>query len=141
MPASPVHRLPLRVYAADTDASGVVHHAQYLVFAERARSEALRDWGLAVDTIGSTDRGFWVVRRATLAFRAPARLDELLTIESEVVAIRGASWDVTQRVVREAVLLCDIAFSLAWLDAAGRPRRQPPQWRERLAELGGTGTP
>lgn len=132
---SPVHRLALRVYAADTDASGVVHHAQYLVFAERARSEALRDWGLAVDTIRAVDQGFWIVRRAELAYRAPARLDDLLSVESRVVAMRGASWDVAQRVLRGDAVLAEIALSLAYLDAAGRPRRTDPAWRARLAEL------
>lgn len=134
---SPVHRLDLRVYAADTDASGIVHHAQYFVFAERARSEFLREHGLAVETIGATDDGFWIVRRATVAYRAPARLDDLLTVASRVTAARGASCDLDQHVLRGGDTLVEIAITVAFLDAAGRPRRADAAWRAGLARLVG----
>ena len=130
-----VHALTLRTYAADTDASGIVHHARYLVFAERARTEMLRDHGLALDTLADVAAGFWVVRRADCAFRSPARLDDVVTILSRVVAVRGASCDLEQRAVREAEVLADMRLTVAYLTADGRPRRQPPEWRARLEAL------
>jgi len=130
-----VHTLSLRVYAADTDASGIVHHAQYLVFAERARSEMLRAHDLATDTLGDVAAGYWVVRRATLTWRTPARLDDMIEMQSRVVAVRGASCDLKQRAVRGGEVLAEIAITVAYLTADGRPRRQPPAWRARLDTL------
>ncbi len=76
MPARGPHRYPVRVYYEDTDAGGVVYHAKYLHFMERARSEALRDLGVPhTDLIANHGLGF-VVRRAEIDYAAPARLDD-----------------------------------------------------------------
>ncbi len=130
-----VHVLALRVYAADTDASGIVHHAQYLVFAERARTEMLRDHGLALDTLADVAAGFWVVRSVSAAYRLPARLDDEVTMLSRVVAVRGASCDLEQRATRGADVLAEMRPRVAYLSADGRPRRQPLAWRARLGAL------
>ncbi len=135
MSSPAVHALALRVYAADTDASGIVHHAQYLVFAERARTEMLRDHGLALDTLADVAAGFWVVRGATATYRSSARLDDQVTMLSRVVAVRGASCDIEQRATRGNDVLADMRLTVAYLTADGRPRRQPPEWRARLEAL------
>lgn len=128
-----VHRFGLRVYAADTDASGIVHHSQYLVFAERARTEMLRDFDIAAETLGDVAQGYWVVARARIDFRQPARLDDWLSIESHLEGVRAASCQVRQRVLRGEELLVDIGVEVAWLGPDGRPRRQP--WRARMEAL------
>jgi acyl-CoA thioester hydrolase len=135
MPSPAVHALPLRVYAADTDASGIVHHAQYLVFAERARTEMLRDHGLALDTLADVAAGFWVVRGVSATYRQPARLDDEVIMLSRVVGVRGASCDIEQRATRGSDVLAEMRLTVAYLTADGRPRRQPPEWRARLETL------
>jgi acyl-CoA thioester hydrolase len=136
-PSLRVHRLTLRVYAADTDASGIVHHSQYLVFAERARTEMLREFDIAAETLGDVAIGYWVVAKAEIAFRQPARLDDLLTIASHLEGVRAASCLVRQRVLRGQTLLVDIGVEVAWLGPDGRPRRQP--WRARMEALAAAG--
>src|SRR5690606_1374514 len=75
------HRMALRVYYEDTDAGGVVYHANYLRFAERARTEYLRQRGFDHPTLLAAQGGQFVVTRCTIAYRAAARLDDLLTVE------------------------------------------------------------
>ncbi|WFQ81147.1 tol-pal system-associated acyl-CoA thioesterase [Xenorhabdus sp. SF857] len=91
-------RWPIRVYYEDTDASGVVYHARYLGFYERARTEMLREKGFQQQTMLDEQVGF-VVSRMTIDYRKPAKLDDQLFVESEVTNIRGASLTFIQRIV------------------------------------------
>ncbi|PHM39456.1 acyl-CoA thioester hydrolase [Xenorhabdus mauleonii] len=91
-------RWPIRVYYEDTDASGVVYHARYLVFYERARTEMLRAKGFHQQYMLDEQVGF-VVSRMTIDYRKPAKLDDQLVVESEVTNIRGASLTFIQRIV------------------------------------------
>ncbi|BET96241.1 tol-pal system-associated acyl-CoA thioesterase [Xenorhabdus taiwanensis] len=91
-------RWPIRVYYEDTDASGVVYHAQYLGFYERARTEMLRERGFHQQSMLDKQVGF-VVSRMTIDYRKPAKLDDQLVVESEVTNIRGASLTFIQRIV------------------------------------------
>src|ERR1700722_19710070 len=94
------HRYGIRVYYEDTDAGGIVYHASYLRFAERARTEFMRlvDWpsGRILSELGC----FWVVRRIEIDYRQPARLDDALTIETRLVSLGGASMTARQLVMR-----------------------------------------
>ncbi|PHM63530.1 tol-pal system-associated acyl-CoA thioesterase [Xenorhabdus ishibashii] len=91
-------RWPIRVYYEDTDASGVVYHARYLCFYERARTEMLRERGFHQQPMLDEQAGF-VVSRMTIDYRKPAKLDDQLVVESEVTNIRGASLTFIQRIV------------------------------------------
>ncbi|MBD2813581.1 tol-pal system-associated acyl-CoA thioesterase [Xenorhabdus sp. Flor] len=91
-------RWPIRVYYEDTDASGIVYHAQYLAFYERARTEMLRDKGFHQKYMLDEQVGF-AVSRMTVDYRKPARLDDQLVVESEITNIRGASLTFIQRIV------------------------------------------
>ncbi|CDL82692.1 tol-pal system-associated acyl-CoA thioesterase [Xenorhabdus szentirmaii] len=91
-------RWPIRVYYEDTDASGVVYHARYLFFYERARTEMLRAKGYNQQYMLDKQVGF-VVSRMTIDYRKPAKLDDQLVVESEVTTIRGASLTFIQRIV------------------------------------------
>jgi acyl-CoA thioester hydrolase len=91
-------RWPIRVYYEDTDAGGVVYHAQYLAFYERARTEMLREKGFHQKYMLDEQIGF-VVSRMTIDYRKPARLDDQLIVECEITRIRGASLTFTQRIV------------------------------------------
>jgi acyl-CoA thioester hydrolase len=101
MPGTGAHRYSLRVYYDDTDAGGVVYHANYLRMAERARTEALRAAGVAHAELTSQHGLIFVVRRINLDYIAPARLDDLLVVVTESVALGSASVELRQSIFRE----------------------------------------
>ncbi|WP_421706897.1 tol-pal system-associated acyl-CoA thioesterase [Algihabitans sp.] len=128
------HLLPLRVYYEDTDAAGIVYYANYLKFAERARSELLRL--LSIDQIALRDRQglAFAVRKASVDYVSPARLEDLLQIRSRLTKLGGAVLSAHQRVERDGNLLADIRVRVACLRLSdGRPGRIPPQIRQTLA--------
>src|SRR5579863_2986378 len=85
------HHYTLRVYFEDTDAGGIVYHAKYLGFAERARTEALRDLGVPHAELVRRFGLIFLVRRAKLDYFHPARLDDELEVATEAIALAGAS--------------------------------------------------
>src|SRR5580692_1575715 len=91
------HRYAIRVYYEDTDAGGVVYHATYLRYAERARTEALRDLGVPhADMVGFGV--MFMVRRLEVDYERGARLDEALVVETEVLDVGGATVRLRQTV-------------------------------------------
>ncbi len=132
------HRFPIRVYYEDTDAGGVVYYANYLRFAERARTEALRDLGTPHARMQAEHGLIFMVRRVNLDYQAPARLDESLVVETSLLESRGASVELLQRVMRGPTLLVEARVLLACVqEATGKPSRIPPLWRESLQRLAG----
>ena len=134
------HRYEVRVYFEDTDAGGIVYHATYLRFAERARSECLRDLGIAHAELVAGHGIFFVVRRAKLDYLRPARLDDLLVVVTEVLAVGGASASLRQSFYRrgEAASLVVLTVALASVGCRDhRPARLPSRWRVAMAELVG----
>ena len=91
-------RWPVRVYYEDTDAGGVVYHASYLAFYERARTEMLRQHHFNQQVLLEEQVAF-VVRRMTIDFVAAARLDDLLEIQTEVTAMTRATMTFSQLIV------------------------------------------
>ena len=91
-------RWPVRVYYEDTDAGGVVYHASYVAFYERARTEMLRQHNFSQQQLLSEHVAF-AVRRMTVEYLSPARLDDMLEVETEITAIRGASLTFAQRII------------------------------------------
>ncbi len=128
------HVLPARVYWEDTDASGIVYHANYLRFFERGRSDSLRLLGLGQRTLLEAGLAF-VVRSLTLDFRRPARLDDALQIRSSVADLSGASLIMRQRLLRDGAELVTADVRLACIEPAGRPRRIPSTIAALLATL------
>jgi acyl-CoA thioester hydrolase len=129
------HAFPVRVYYEDTDFSGVVYHASYLRFMERGRTELLRARGMSQGTSLSAepgDRFGFAVRAMTIDFRRPARMDDLLTIETQVVEIGGASMELAQRVTRGDDLLVEATVRIACV-VDGRPCRIPAAIRASLS--------
>lgn len=131
---SAVHRLSVRVYYEDTDFSGVVYHASYLRFLERGRTETLRDLGVHQADLhagGGAGALAFVVRRMAIDWIKPARMDDLLVVETAIGEVRGASMALNQRILLgEAVLLT--ADVLVALVADGKPARMTPDLRSRL---------
>ncbi|MGH7186284.1 MAG: tol-pal system-associated acyl-CoA thioesterase, partial [Pseudomonadota bacterium] len=119
----------------DTDAAGLVYYANYLKFAERARTEMLRDRGADhAELLASSGFGF-VVRRSTIEYLKPARLDDLLRVETRVVTCGGATLELAQDVMRAREMLVRMAIELALINKAGRPARLPAALRAALAEI------
>ncbi len=136
------HRYVLRVYYEDTDAGGVVYHANYLRFAERARTEAMRALGVPHADLVTEFGLMFMVRRVELDYLSPARIDESLVILTETRQVGGAS-----AVLRQSIRLADgpdgagralveIGIGLACVRIPdGRPARIPPRWRAAFGAL------
>lgn len=125
------HRLKARVYFADTDFTGVVYHARYLEFLERGRSDFLRLVGVHhTEMAGGIHGGqlSWVVRRMEIEFRRPARIDDIVTIDTRVERISGARVHMAQELGRDEEPLVAARVEAAIVDSAGRPRRFPKDW-------------
>lgn len=125
------HRTRARVYFADTDFSGVVYHARYLEFLERGRSDFLRLAGIHHTELADGKHGekiVWVVRRMEIDFRAPARIDDILTIDTSAQSISGARIFMAQQISRGGKLLIEAKVEAAIIGEAGRPKRFPREW-------------
>lgn len=134
MNQSSPHRLVVRVYYEDTDFSGVVYHAAYLRFLERGRTETLRDLGIhQADLYGNGGREAlsFAVRRMTIDWLKPARMDDLLTVETEIDAVKGASMLLKQRILNGETVL-STADVLVALISDGKPARLSSDLRVRL---------
>lgn len=125
-----VHSLPVRVYYEDTDAAGIVYHASYIRFAERGRTEMLRDAGFVhADIFNATGTGFAVVN-LNIDYKSPAKLDDLLVVKSQVTRMGGASMEIQQDVYRGETLLAAMKVTLVCIDKAFKAVRLPNQVRE-----------
>jgi acyl-CoA thioester hydrolase len=133
------HRFALRVYFEDTDLSGIVYYANYLKYMERARSDMLRAAGIDQRSVFERGEGYYAVAEASIRYVRPARLDDELTVLSEVRQVRAASCLIHQRVMRGLELLSDATVTAAFLSAQGRPQRQPREWVESFERLKGAG--
>lgn len=120
---------PVRVYYEDTDSGGVVYHANYLKFMERARTEWLRALGFETAVLAREHRVVFAVTRLTVEYRKPARLGDLLAVDVRPLTCRRASLELVQAVARGALedeLLCLGELKIACLDAKSlRPRPIP----------------
>ena len=119
------HVLPVRVYYEDTDFSGVVYHASYLRFLERGRTDFLRLAGVDQSTLHADGQGIiFAVRRMTIDFLKPARMDDVLIVRTRTQEVRGASLVIAQAIRRgdETILTADVRVAAL---AGGRPARIP----------------
>ena len=127
-------RHEIRVYYEDTDAGGIVYHARYLAFAERARTEAMRASGAPHDELATHHGLMFVVRRVEMDYWAPARLDDLLVVTTETVALGGASLIARQSFGVGDRRIGVLQVKLACIrQADGRPARIPERWRAALS--------
>jgi len=133
------HRYAIRVYYEDTDAGGVVYHATYLRYAERARTEALRDLGVPHADLVEQFGVMFMVRRLEVNYERGARLDEALTVETEVLEVGGATVSLRQTVRNNDGIRARLAVRLACVRLEGnKAARIPLLWRERLTAMRGS---
>ena len=129
------HHFAVRVYFEDTDLTGIVYHANYLRFMERARSDMLRAAGIDQRAAHETGEGAYAVSAVAIRYRRPARLNDALLIVSRLGAIKAASCVIQQRVIRGDDVLAEAEVTAAFLAPDGRPRRQPRAWIESFERL------
>jgi acyl-CoA thioester hydrolase len=122
--------LPVRVYYQDTDAGGVVYHASYLSFFERARTEWLRSLGYDLRRMADDEGVLFIVRELRVAYLRPAELDDLLGITVAVEHLGRAQFTLSQRAVRGEEVLAEASVNLACVAAGSfRPLRLPDALR------------
>ena len=123
------HELKQRVYYEDTDFSGFVYHARYLHFFERGRTDYIRLLGVSQGALHAetdpADVVAFVVRRMELDFKSPARMDDVLTIVTMPVEVKGARMRLAQTISREDQVLSEAAVTVAVVNGFGRARRLP----------------
>jgi acyl-CoA thioester hydrolase len=122
------HLFAVRVYFEDTDFSGVVYHARYLHFMERARSDMLACVGIDQRVMHEEGLGAYAVTEMNIRYRRPAKFDDALVVISTVEAVRAASCDIHQTVMRSGEILTDAKVTAAFVSPDGKPRRQPAHW-------------
>jgi acyl-CoA thioester hydrolase len=127
------HLMQVRVYYEDTDFTGIVYHANYLRFMERGRTNYLRLLGAnhreLFDETSKEAPGFaFVVRHMTMEFMRPARMDDVLTVETQPDEVRGASITLHQKVMRKDELLVEARVQVAFV-SQGRAQRIPKALR------------
>jgi acyl-CoA thioester hydrolase len=119
---------PVRVYYEDTDAGGIVYYANYLKFAERARTEFLRHLGFSQeDMLKRLGAGF-VVRECHINYKSPAKLDDALNITCKVSELKGVSLKMEQKLYRGDTVLSEVEVTLVFLSLENmRPTRIPEE--------------
>ncbi len=128
------HYFACRIYYEDTDFSGIVYHANYLRYFERARSDMLRSIGIDQRAAHEDGSGVYAVSEMHIDYVRPAKLDDDIVIKSQVTQIRAASCHIQQTAMRRNEqgheILCNAEVIAAFISPEGRPRRQPKPWVE-----------
>ena len=131
-----LHRFAVRAYFEDTDLSGVVYHANYLRWFERARSDFVRLLGIDQRAVNEAGEGAFAVADLTIRYAAPARLDDGVLIETTCDELGAASCRMHQKAFREdGLLLSEARFRIGFVAPDGRPRRMPAPWRAAFATI------
>lgn len=124
------HLFAVRAYYEDTDLSGIVYHANYLRWFERARSDLVRMLGIDQRAAVEGGEGAYAVADLHIRYARPARLDDTVVIESTCLELGAASVRIHQRAMRDDELVAEQTVRVGFIDPSGRPRRQPAEWRE-----------
>jgi acyl-CoA thioester hydrolase len=123
------HLYAVRVYYEDTDLSGIVYHANYLRWFERARSDLLRRLGIDQRAAIEKGEGAYAVSELALRYLRPARLDDDILVETRCTAMGAASCRMAQCASRDGIPLAELSLRVGFVAPDGRPRRQPAPWR------------
>jgi acyl-CoA thioester hydrolase len=127
--AGAAHYFPVRVYYEDTDLSGVVYHANYLRWFERARSDLLRMLGVDQRAAIEAGEGAYAVADMAIRYLIPAKLDDAVVVRTIVEDLGAASCKMCQSAFRNDKLLAEARVRVGFVSPQGRPKRQPAPWR------------
>lgn len=126
------HNCSFRVYYEDTDAGGVVYYANYLKFAERARTEMLRDLKVNQSELIEKQGLYFVVRHVEADLKKPARLDDMLEVNTEIEKVSGASLGMVQKIIKDGVNIVDVKVQVVCIDSNFKPARIPADIADKL---------
>ncbi len=127
---------PIRVYYEDTDAGGVVFHANYLNFLERARTEMLRAYGFEHNQLREQFNLLFVVRSLAIDYLMAAKFNDLLNVVSQITTIKQASLLFEQQIKRDDLVCCSAQVSIACVDAVSfRPKAMPSDLKARFIRI------
>ena len=125
-PKGSAFKIEVRVYYEDTDFSGIVYHANHLKFFERGRTDALREIGVIHTQLLARDEPLvFAVRTMNVQWISPAKIDDLLQVNTWFITTRGARMELLQEIWRDDVLIAKAQVEAACLSAEGKPRRLP----------------
>lgn len=134
-----VFAFPVRVYYEDTDAGGIVYYANYLKFAERARTEFLRILRVHQQADLEQNQTGFVVRSCHIEYLKSAVLDDALTVTCKVTEQGAASATVSQEILRGNEVLATLEVKVIYMNVATRrPTRIPPDMTEKFKQFGGS---
>lgn len=119
------HKNNVRVYYEDTDAGGVVYHANYLKYAERSRTEMLRKYKIEQEVLKNNYSIRFIVKDLFIEYYKAAILDDYLTIKSLIIKISSAKIKMEQEIYRKNILLAKINITLGSINLEGKPSRLP----------------
>lgn len=119
------HLFPIRIYYDDTDAGGIVYHTRYMVFAEHARTEFLRLLGTEQRQLYIQQDCLFVVRRVQIEYKASARLDDVVIVESSLIKVENVRVTFQQHIKKEGQVLVALVVEVALITEKGIPKRMP----------------
>lgn len=125
----------IRVYYEDTDVGGIVYYANYLKFAERARTEALRSLGINQSDLMRKENIYFIVRHCNIDFLRPAKLDDLLTIETLIHDINRVSINMIQDIKKDGEILVSLKVKLAIINSSMKPVKLPDYIKKSMLEI------
>ena len=131
----PIHRFAVRAYFEDTDLSGVVYHANYLRWFERARSDFVRLLGIDQRAVNEAGEGAFAIADLAIRYAAPARLDDAVQLVTTCEQLGAASCKMRQQAFRDGLLLAEMTARVGFVSPDGRPRRMPAAWRAAFATV------
>ena len=123
---------PVRIYYEDTDLSGVVYHANYLRYMERARTEFFRAIGLSAAYLDDADPAAWALRKVAVEYLRPAKFNDLLDVRTTVVGLSGVRLEADQTIWRGSEQLTQGAVQACIISLSGKPKRIPPAIRDKI---------
>ncbi len=127
-----IHVFPIRIYYEDTDAVGIVYFANYLKFAERARTEFLRQAGVDHTLLRREQEVVFAVRHAEVDYLRPARLDDVVTVHTQLTELTYVKIDALQSIRRGSEEIARVTTRVVCLRTDGRPARMPREIRDRF---------
>jgi acyl-CoA thioester hydrolase len=129
-----VHILPVRIYYADTDLSGIVYHANYLAYMERGRSEFFRHAGVTkLAWLEQPEPAAWTLRKVALEYLRPARVDDMIEVHTKLTGLSGARMNASQDIYLDGTLLTRGTVEACVITLSGKPRRIPRDTHDKLA--------
>ena len=127
-----VHILPIRIYYEDTDLSGVVYHANYLRFMERARSEYFRALDIKLAGLDKPEPTAWTLRKVEIEYFRPARVSDLIEVHTRTTILTGVRLSAEQSIFCAGALLTRGFVEACIVTLTGQPRRIPQDIRDKL---------